>query len=281
MWSSFMDPITAGLITGGSSLLGSIFSANTSASNVSQQIAAQQGMQTQSEAFNAEQAQLNRSFQETMSNTAYQRASKDMKSAGLNPMMMFGSGGPASVPGGSSASVGTPSVPPFNKTSPFAGIGDAVSKALNSAITAKTFDKMTQEIANLQTQQAQTAAQTITEQERPPLVRAQSRETAATAKLKELGVSAGEVGAREAKAILAIPDWLHDTLVQGGFIGRKASDVIDPLATGLSSATGVGRFLGSVLGPSKNVSIRRTGSDSWWTNKSGNAAFEDRFRGGE
>lgn len=54
-------------------------------------------------AFNAEQAQLNRDFQERMSNTSWQRGVADMQSAGMNSAMAYSQGG-ASVPSGSSAS---------------------------------------------------------------------------------------------------------------------------------------------------------------------------------
>lgn len=57
----------------------------------------------QNNAFNAAQAADNRNFQYMMSNTAFQRATKDMAAAGINPMVAFSQGG-ASTPSGSSAS---------------------------------------------------------------------------------------------------------------------------------------------------------------------------------
>ena len=58
--------------------------------------------------YNAEQARINREWQERMANTVYQRTVEDMKKAGINPVLAAGMGlGTASV-SGSAASI-TPS----------------------------------------------------------------------------------------------------------------------------------------------------------------------------
>lgn len=78
--------------------------------------------------FNANEAQKQRNYQTEMSNTAYQRATKDMQEAGLNPAMMYGAGSAASTPSGATASA-TP-----NQSGVDTGISiDQVANVLSSA----------------------------------------------------------------------------------------------------------------------------------------------------
>lgn len=57
-------------------------------------------------AVNREEAQMNRDFQERMSNSAWQRGVMDMRKAGINPMAAYSSGG-ASAPSGAVGTVGS------------------------------------------------------------------------------------------------------------------------------------------------------------------------------
>lgn len=86
-------------------------------------------------------------FQSHMSNTAYQRAVRDMKMAGINPILAAGGGG-ASTPSGSSAQVGN-------------ALGDAVSSAVSASRTIAEVKNLEATNENLKEQNKQIAADTV------------------------------------------------------------------------------------------------------------------------
>ena len=92
---------------------------------------------TSTNKFNAQQAQIQRDWETYMSNTAYQRAMADMESAGLNPAMMYASGGQgASTPTGASAS---------GKAGGFMNVLGNVGNFINSITNARKVDAMTKQ----------------------------------------------------------------------------------------------------------------------------------------
>lgn len=86
-------------------------------------------------AYNREEAQRNRDFQERMSNTAIQRAVADARKAGISPSLVLGG---ASQPMGNSASIGQPDV------------GGIVANTTNRLIDAMKEDRKLDALENMQ-----------------------------------------------------------------------------------------------------------------------------------
>ncbi|AZL82723.1 DNA pilot protein [Apis mellifera associated microvirus 7] len=228
------------LVSAAGALGSSIFNSNASAE------AAEKTNQ-----FNAQQAQLNREFQERMSSTAYQRGMADMKAAGLNPILAYSKGG-ASSPSGSSASGVQPAVTGIDKDALATGVNTALAVRKNLADVQHTEDS-----ARLIRQQ------TVTEGTR-------NSQLAADIAQKNAHVALSEADRERARLDA---DALRNSAVaatrRAGTIVEEGARVVDPV---LGSA---GKFVGSATGLRDLAKRRRTIIER--SDSSGKSSFEERF----
>ena len=102
--------------------------------------------------MNKQMAREQMAFQERMSSTAYQRATKDLEKSGLNRILAIG--GPASSPGGASAVM-------QNAAAPMAeGLKGAVSSALAAKTALQNLDNMKDQGALIRSQIGKTIQET-------------------------------------------------------------------------------------------------------------------------
>lgn len=117
------------LVSGGLGLYGSMQTneQNYEIARLNREFSADQAKKSMD--FTSAQALREMQFQERMSNTSYQRAMRDLKKAGLNPMLAYSQGG-ASTPSGASGSGAEGS--PSNWT-----VSDKINTALSSAMSMR------------------------------------------------------------------------------------------------------------------------------------------------
>lgn len=195
-----MEPITTAALIGGG-------------------IAAGQGLI--SSAFNAHQSKKQMEFQERMSNTAHQREIKDLKAAGLNPILSAKLGG-SSTPQGASAQAQAPDIAQASTSRMVAkgqlALQDAQVSDLNSAKALKDAQATdiwyTQEerLRNLQATYQQIMSQSSLTQDQRRKVQSE---------IAEIGARIDQIRMQTTHSALG----LNEAQANSRFFGGKGGDI--------------------------------------------------------
>lgn len=190
-----MDPVTASIIGGGALIsgVGNILG-QSGANETNIEIANNQNQWNKYHAdrammYNTQETEKAREYSTYMSNTAYQRATDDMKAAGINPMAAFQQGG-ASSPGSPSASVGNQSA------AMTAAMQNTIGPGLNSAMEIlRTFADTKTALAGASQAESQAALNAVNAQKSVQ----ETKTSGATAKNIESQTSLNLLKQNEAK----------------------------------------------------------------------------------
>lgn len=230
-WFSDINPIN--VLSNSARQVGDFFSGAT-ASNINSRYAAEQqynaylyskALQEAAQDFNSEEAEKSRSWQESMSNTAYQRQRADLESAGYNPLLAINSGG-ASAPSGATASSSSGTVGSNFSGSARAGSLGELASTVSSAFGAfGSMSKLSAEIANTKANTASVEAD----------VAKKAAETAKVIKETEgIDPEGRKAGERYGTGLL-------------GNILRSASGIVGQAADNVSSAFEIGNQVGDFI----------------------------------
>lgn len=238
------DVLIGTALTAGSGLLTGLFNRDSQEKTNEAQMA-----------FNAQQSELNRQFQERMSNTAYQRGMADMKAAGLNPILAYQKGG-ASAPSGGQASASLVA-PKFE--------GNPVGESINTALAMR---RNAQELKNMEAVKLNTEMDTI-------LKGAQTSNTAAQQRRIIQQTDISEPDRTRAR--------IDNQVLQNSAMEavRKAGTGVEEAARAAGGVADVaGRFVGSALGVKRLMQGRRSTEERTTTGPGGDTStFVERFHG--